>query len=281
MTGTRFLVSLLASAAMTAPLLASPGSDAEKERLLLEGTIVETGDLPGGSSRSVKAHLRLDGLEHSATVHTLDEWKASFQLVDRTEIDFRDSYKNNIAAYRLDRMLGLGMVPVTVLRNYKGEPASFMWWVDDVQMDEKRLLAEKVQPPNPGTWARQKYITLIFDELIHNYDRNTGNLLIDDEWRLWMIDHTRSFKVFEELRNPGNLGTRCDRDLLVALRALDASALQTTMGGLLNPDQIQGLLGRRDIIVKHFDDLLATKPEVLVLFDLPSRVETRTPLLVE
>ena len=44
------------------------------------------------------------------------------------------------------------------------------------------------------------------------------------------------------------------------------------MKDLLNPDQIQGLLGRRDIIVKHFDGLLAEKPEILVLFDLPSRM---------
>jgi len=276
MTGTRFLVSLLASAAMTAPLLASPGSDAEKERFLLDGTIVDTRQTKKGRSPTLRATLRKDGREHDAHIQDIDEWRASFQLVDRTELDFRDSYKNNIAAYRLDRLLGLGMVPVTVLRSYNGRPASFTWWVDDVQMDEGERLAEKVQPPNPGTWARQKYVTLIFDELIHNFDRNTGNLVIDGEWRLWMIDHTRSFKVFNELRNPGNLGQRCERDLLAALRHLDEADLQAAMEGLLNPDQIQGLLGRRDLIVAHFEELIEKRGEILVLFDLPSRVEAET-----
>jgi hypothetical protein len=30
-----------------------------------------------------------------------------------------------------------------------------------------------------------------FDQLIYNTDRNLGNLLIDGDWRIWMIDHTR------------------------------------------------------------------------------------------
>ena len=274
MTGRRLLVSLLAPAAMAAPLLAAPASDVEKERLLLEGVIVDTGQPPGGRSLSVTATVRLGDVEHRAMVHTLDEWRASFQLVDRTELDFRDSYKNNIAAYRLDRMLGLGMVPVTVLRSHKAKPASFMWWLDDVQMNEGERLARNAQPPDPGAWARQVFIGRIFDELIHNYDRNTGNLLIDDEWQLWLIDHTRAFKVFGELRNPQNLGRRCERDLLEALRRLDEAALQESMKDLLSPDQIQGLLGRRDLIVKHFDDLIDERGEILVLFDLPSRIET-------
>jgi hypothetical protein len=275
MIGRILIVSLLAPATLAAPLFASQASDAEKERFLLEGVIVATEDPPGGSSRSVRAHLRLDGVEHDAMVHTLDEWKASFRLVDRTELDFRDSYKNNIAAYRLDRVLGLGMVPVTVLRSHKGEPASFMWWVD-VKMYETDRLKRNIPPPDPGAWMRQIYTIRIFDQLIHNYDRNTGNLAIDTQWQLWMIDHTRAFKVFSELLDPEQLGNRCERDMLAALRRLDEPSLREMMMDVLNPDQIQGLLGRRDAIVAHFDDLIAEKGEILVLFDLPPRDDSRT-----
>lgn len=274
---TSLLASLLALAAVVGPSLAAPMGDAEKERILLEGQIVKTDQPPGGRSKSVRATLRLDGVEHRAMVHTLDEWKASFKLVDRTELDFRDSYKNNIAAYRLDRLLGLGMVPVTILRHHKGKPASFMWWLEDIQMDEAKRLKEKIRPPNPGTWSRQLYTTRIFDQLIYNYDRNTGNLLIDKQWRIWMIDHTRAFKVFGELQNAEQLGSRCDRGMLEKLRGLDEATLAETMKDVLNPDQIQGLLRRRDAIVAHFDDLLAKKPEILVLFDLPPRSEAATP----
>jgi len=39
------------------------------------------------------------------------------------------------------------------------------------------------------------WVVRLFDQLIYNTDRNLGNLLIDKSWRLWMIDHTRAFKV--------------------------------------------------------------------------------------
>jgi len=249
------------------------GGDREKEEFLLQGVVVDTGQPPGGTSRSVKATLRLDGIEHAAMVHTIDEWKASFQLLDRAEFDFRDSYRNNIAAYRLDRLLGLGMVPVTVPRSYRGRSASFMWWVDNVMMDEAERLKRGIRPPDPTGWTRQIYVTRIFDQLIYNFDRNTTNLLIDEQWRVWMIDHTRSFKVFGELREPENLGTRCERGMLAAMRGLDTPLLEKTMGDLLSPDQVKGLLQRRDLIVAHYDELIDARGEIVVLFDLPSRTE--------
>jgi hypothetical protein len=172
------------------------------------------------------------------------------------------------------------MVPVTVPRPYEGRPASFMWWIEAEQMSEFERLKNKVRPPDPGAWTRQMVAVRIFDELIYNTDRHTNNLLIDEEWRLWMIDHTRSFKVFRELRNPDQLGLRCDRGMLSAMRGLDETTLQETMDSLLSPDQIQGLLGRRDAIVAHFDALIAKRGEVgeiLVLFDLPARNEARMP----
>jgi hypothetical protein len=279
MSGAPFLVGALASATV-ALLTTAPGADAERERFLLEGTIVDTKQPPGGRSRSVRATLRLDGVEHDAMVHTIDEWRASYRLEDTTEIDFRDSYRNNVAAYRLDRLLRLGMVPVTVPRSYRGRAASFMWWVEDRQMSELERVRDGVRPPEPGAWTRQMVTVRIFDQLIYNTDRHTNNLLIDGGWRLWMIDHTRSFKVFHELRDPEQLGQRCDRGMLEAMRGLDEATLRETMEGLLNPDQIRGLLGRRDAIVAHFDELIARRGEVgevVVLFDLPPRNPNETP----
>ena len=36
-----------------------------------------------------------------------------------TEFNFRDSWRYNVAAYRLDRLLELGMIPPSVERNYQ------------------------------------------------------------------------------------------------------------------------------------------------------------------
>ena len=42
----------------------------------------------------------------------------------------------------------------------------------------------------------------IFDQLIYNMDRSQENLLIGNDWRAYMIDHTRAFRKWPQLRNP-------------------------------------------------------------------------------
>jgi hypothetical protein len=82
---------LVAFAALASPIQAAhdPVSDAEEERLLLEGAIVHTDELPGGTSRSVQATLRLGDLEHQAAVHTLErpEILVLFDLPSRVETE--------------------------------------------------------------------------------------------------------------------------------------------------------------------------------------------------
>ena len=115
------------------------------------------------------------------------------------------------------------------------------------------------------------YAVRIFDQLIYNSDRNAGNLLIDGDWRIWMIDHTRAFKVFGEPADPKNLGTHCARSLLDALRGLDAATLAAATTELLSQAQVQGLVGAPRL---HRPLLRGPDPphgEAEVLYDLPAR----------
>lgn len=247
-------------------------SDAEQERFLLEAEIVRRRSAPGGITGSERATLRREGLEHDAHIQGIDEHKHQKQLASGFEIDFHDSCRNNVAAYRLDRLLGLGMAPVTVVRSYQDRPASFMWWVDDVVMDEKARLKKKVHAPDVDAWNEQMFVVRVFDQLIYNFDRNLANLLICSDWRIWMIDHSRAFKIFKELKTPKNLGPRCARELLAGLRRLDHPTLEVAMKDLLERPQISGLLARRDWIVKYYDAKIAELGEKAVLYDFPARV---------
>lgn len=247
-------------------------TDAQREQFLLEAEVVRTRPAPGGITASLRATLRKDGFEHDAHIQAIDEAKPYNNLASGVELDFRDSYRNNVAAYRLDRLLDLGMVPVTVVRFHDRKKAAYTWWVDDVQMSEKDRLAKKTPTPDVEAWNRQLLVVRVFDQLIFNTDRNLGNLLIDSEWRVWMIDHTRAFKVFKELNTPKNLGPKCARGLLAALKRLDEPTLTPAMKDLLSPQQIHGLLGRRDFIVSHYDEMIAQIGEAVVLYDLPTRV---------
>jgi hypothetical protein len=270
------IVSVVSAAARgeetKAPASASaPTDDAARERFLLEAHIVHATGARGGVTLSTRATLELDGFEHDAHIQTIDEQKALAEFAGGAEIDFRDSYRNNIAAYRLDRALGIGMIPVTVLRSYESKPASFTWWVDDVKMDEKQRLKKKVHAPDVEPWNCQIFVVRLFDQLIYNFDRNLGNLLIDGQWRIWMIDHTRAFKIFKQVKSEKALGMRCERHLLAALRGLDEASLQTMMQGLLSQAQVRALLARRDQIVAYYDAKVALYGEPAVLYDLPQR----------
>ena len=267
------------AAASAAPAESSawPQSDAERESFLLEAEVVKRRGAPGGITGSIRATLRKGAFVHDAHIQVIDEAKSQNQLSSGTEFDFRDSFRNNVAAYRLDRMLGLGMVPVTAMRSFEQRTASFTWWVDDVLMDEKKRLHEKIPSPDTVAWNDQMFVVRIFDQLIYNMDRNLGNLLIDKEWRIWMIDHSRAFKIFKKTREKKELGPRCERRLLAALRRLDRATLRETMKGLLNPGQINGLLARRDEIVQHYDERIAALGEAEVLYDLSPRVSAVQP----
>jgi hypothetical protein len=164
-----------------------------------------------------------------------------------------------------------------VKRTDRRGASSYTWWVDDVIMDETKRFDEKIHAPDVLVWNRQMFIVRAFDQLIYNFDRNLGNLLIDKDWRLWMIDHTRAFKTFKTLREPKNLTLYCERDLLAALRRLDKPTLEETMKDLLSGGQIDGLLARRDLIVQFYEGQIATRGETAVLYDLPERLKAPSP----
>jgi hypothetical protein len=269
------LVAISASAQETpAPAAAAPIDDAAREQFLLEARVVRTRPTSKGVTLALRATLDRNGFEHDAEIQTIDVQKSLAEMDGGSEIDFRDNYRNDVAAYRLDRLLGLRMVPVTVLRSYDGKPAAFTWWVDDVMMDEMEHLKKRVHAPDVLRWNRQVYEVRVFDQLIYNFDRSLENLLIDRDWRVWMIDHTRAFKIFKKVKNEKALGTECERHLLAALRGLDEPTLRASMKGLLSKNQVDALLARRDQIVAYYDAKIAELSEAAVLYDLPARVST-------
>lgn len=223
-------------------------TDEEKEAFLLKATIVRTRGVGKGITGSLRATLTDGAATHDAHIQTIDESKQEFRSTGGTEFNFRDSWMFNVAAYKIDRMIGLKVVPATVARRYKSDPASFTWWIDDVMMDEGERLKKKIAAPDPIVWNEEMQLVRLFDQLIYNIDRNLGNLVITGDWRMWAIDHTRAFRTFDTLKTPGNIA-RCDRKVFEGLKALNKEALQKQVGQYLQQWQIEALLKRRDVIV--------------------------------
>ena len=224
-------------------------SDADAERFLLNAKVVKSRGAGKGITGSLRATLTDGTLTHDAHIQTIDEAKREFRSAQGTEFNFRDSWSFNVAAYKIDRLLGLNLVPVTVARRWRSTMGAFTWWIDDVQMDEGERLKKKIQAPNPVEWNEEMQLVRLFDQLIYNIDRNLGNLVITNDWGIWAIDHTRAFRTYETLKTPANVA-RCDRAVFERLKALDKASLKREAGEYLQGWELDAVLKRRDAIVK-------------------------------
>ncbi len=227
-------------------------TDAQKEEFLLNAKIVSTTAAPKGVTQTLRATLTDGTITHEASIQRIDETRYNFQVGLRSEPRFRDSWKYNLAAYKLDRLLGIDMIPPSVERRYQGGQASFTWWVEDVFMDEAQRRSKKTQPPDANYWNQQYAIVNVFDQLIYNIDRTQENLLIDKNWRLWMIDHSRAFRPSTALDDEKKL-TTCDASLLEKLKQLDEPTVKKLIGPYVEDFSIKGMMARRDKIVKVFE----------------------------
>jgi hypothetical protein len=261
------LIVALAAQARTLRADDSPLTIDQQETFMRKAKIGSAKGNKKGVTDTVRVTLTDGKISHDASVQRINERKLTYQLASGTTIiNFKDTYVDNIAAWKLARLLGLDdMLPPTIERTYEGQNASFTWYIDNFQMDEGDRMAKKIQPPNQDDWNKEINVMHVFDQLIYNWDSNATNLLIDQKWRIWLIDQSRSFRPERTLLDPKML-SMCDRDLLARMRALDEATLMKVLQRYVTKDEIKGLLARRDLIVKFF-----TEKGDSALFDRPAR----------
>jgi hypothetical protein len=261
----------LAGPQQAAPPLTVALAPEQMEAFLLNAEIVRTRDAGAGITNSRRATLSDGVITHDAHVQTIDQSRSVFKPpTGPQEFNFKDSYRYNVAAYRLALLLGLDNVPMSVERSVNGRRASVTWWIDDVLMDEGTRVRKQVTSPDRERTAMQLHIMRVFDELIQNRDRNLGNLLWTTDWKMWMIDHTRAFRLATDLSNPKRL-ERVERSLFEQLRALTQDAVSKAVGSSLTRFEIEPLLNRRDAIVELFDARIVERGETAVLYTIPVR----------
>jgi hypothetical protein len=254
--------SQLVLSAHAAPAPATVLSATEQEQFLLTAKLGRVSGAKKGITGTHRATLSDGGRAHDVSIQSIDETKSRFESASRVELNFRDYWGYNVAAYRLGLMLDLDLIPPSVPRKFRGEDAAFTWWVDDVMMDEQERSKTRHAPPDASYWSEQIHILRVFDELIANTDRNQGNMLIDRQWKLWLIDHTRGFRITKSLRTP-QIIRRCERHLLERMKALTFEDLKAQLGKYLTDTEMKALLERRDRLVAHVEALGPT-----ALYDL-------------
>ncbi|HEY1252240.1 MAG TPA: hypothetical protein VGH97_13730 [Thermoanaerobaculia bacterium] len=232
----------------------------------------------GGITMPRKVQIEKNGVRSDAIFRVVNESRDQGNTGGgRNDLFFRDSYVYEPAAYELSRMLGLDNVPPSTLRTIKGTKGSIQIWLEHAMTDEKKQ-KENIQPPDDQQWQKQLQIMNVFDALIFNTDRNKGNILIDQNWKLWMIDHTRAFRRIPDLMKAADSIKLCERNLYNNLKNLDEAAVRARLKDYLTSYEFDALFKRRKMIVDRINKLIADKGEDKVLYTF---VETPAPAPAE
>jgi hypothetical protein len=251
-----------------------PGPDGEPlpfksldEVLEFLGTakVIEKKSIAEGTTGATRILLEKDGLRMRAIFRDVSIFKRKMVFDDGTvSFNFRDDAIFECAAFHLNRLLGLYVVPPTVKRKIGGVSGTLQAWVEDAMMEKERL-DHGIEPPDQWRWRMQGQLMQIFDNLVYNEDRNLGNMLITEDWLLVLIDHTRAFRRYKQLMKPESI-RYCDRHLLENLKNLNLQLLEEHLAKYLTQDQIRTLLKRRDLLVEHIESLIAEHGSRDVLF---------------
>jgi len=241
------------------------------EDFLKTATVVGQKQLTGAEAVTNPYVLTLekDGVQHKAL------WKNVYGLRVK---GFKETWKGEIAAYRLNRLLGLNMVPPTVEREFQGEKGSCQIFAD-YWNNLETILKKKLNPPGIKAlyFNRELCLQRAFDNLIYNIDRHQRNYLITEDWRMILIDHSRTFASDKKARTdliydekykegPQFIMASMPRAFYEALKALTAESLRTAVGPYLEDDEIAAVIARRDLIIAWMDKRIAAEGEQKVLY---------------
>jgi hypothetical protein len=230
----------------------------EIEVFLRTAEIVKLAGRPEGRTNPLRLTLNDGKIEQDAIYKNIDLRKPGvYSLGKSTEFDFKDSWKFEVAAYELDKLMSLNMVPVTVERSYQGRTGSLQFWVYDC-ISEKERIAQERQPTSVVLWNWQLYKVWIVDKLIYNIDRNLGNLLVTPEWKCVMIDHSRTFKSLDEVEALEKLYF-FSKSMMNAIENLDEAQVRERCGRWLTDSEIITMMKRRDILVRYYLQQLEEK----------------------
>jgi hypothetical protein len=253
-----------AEAQFTPEELASRG---KWEEFLKTAEIVGSVDIPEGVTKPVRVFLKKAEVEGSGA------WKK----VKGVPEGVLEGWQYEIAAYAMDKLLGLNMVPPTVEREFKGEKGSLQLWMTFAMSDLERM-TQNIQVPSSkvDNWTKMKYLMRAFDSLIANEDRTQENIRYTKDWRMILIDHSRSFRSSKKfLKNLvyGKKGIKerklfrmLPRAFVDKIRTLKFDNIKEAVGSYLEDEEINAILARKELLLKEINEMIKENGTDKVLY---------------
>jgi hypothetical protein len=211
------------------------------------------------------------------------EAKAAWKNPSGIQNGFLEGWQYEIAAYRLDKLIGLNMIPVAVERELNGKPGALSLWATS-QYSLLKVMEQNIEIPAAAQEKveNMKYVTRAFDSLIANEDRTQQNVLFTKDWRTILIDHSRSFRSSKEftdkLMNGKNglkrkmatgepfLFRRLPRSFVEGVKALDFKSIKDAVGPYLTDKEIEAVLKRKTLLLAEINDMIKENGEARVLY---------------
>lgn len=188
-----------------------------------------------------------------------------------------EGWQYEVCAYLLDKELGLNMVAPTIERRFHGDRGSLQYWISDcITLKEREEKKIKMPSYKVFNWNRNTYLQRFWDNLIANEDRHQNQILITKDWRMILIDHSRSFRswgkfvknlIYTEKHPEGpKLMSELPRALVEKVKTLTFEKIKAVTGDYLTDEEIKAVLIRRDLILAEIDKLVKKNGEANVLY---------------
>ena len=245
------------------------GERANWEEFLKRAEIIRYEEIGEGVTKPIRLYLKKGDKEASGI------WKNPKGIKG----GFLEGWQYEIAAYQIDKLLELNMIPPTVEKEFKGKKGSLQLWVE-VEFSLLDIMAKKIPMPSSGpdldNIQKTKYLARAFDSLIANEDRTQQNTFYTKDWRMILIDHSRSFRssdkftkqlMFGRTGIEGNKPFRqLPRAFVEKIKALDFDTVKEAVGPYLKKKEINAILARKKLILAEIDEMIRKKGEENVLY---------------
>jgi len=242
------------------------------EEFLRTAEIVRFEEIGEGVTRPYKLYLRKDGVELKAA------WKNPQGL----QLGFLEGWQYEIAAYRVDKLIGLNMVPPAVEREFQGKPGALVLWAEN-KYSLLKIMEQGIRIPDEAKdhTEKMKWLTRAWDSLIANEDRTQQNILYTEDWRIILFDHSRAFRSEGEFAKRLMFGRdgikkgengepflfrRVPGWFVDRIKTLTYDEIRGAVGTTLTDKEIKAILARRDLLLKEIARMVEEQGREAVLW---------------
>ena len=228
----------------------------EMETFLRTAAVTGRGPGPGGRTDAWRLNLR-----SGDTV-----LPALFRYIDRRRPDpLADSYKYDLAAYALNKYLGLSYVPPIVERSVEDLPGALQAFIANAGSIPD-LRERKIAPADPEAFERALADLVVFQALVFDDCRNEKDTLVSvPDFRIYRVDFSEAFAP-NTGDAPGCTIRRCSNLLYRRLLAWEDKTVAGYLSRYLSADEIGALNTRRSLIVRRIRMMIKSNGESAVLF---------------